>query len=74
MISMIEYEKLFKEKKELEASLAKIIIYHPLEWIASKERKIKSETRSIGKNTHIILIKLGLKILFIQSIITFFFG
>ena len=58
MISMIEYGKLLNEKKELETSLAKIIIYAPLEWIAFKERKIKSETRSIGKDTHIIFDKI----------------
>ena len=50
----------------------KAIIYAPLEWFFSKERKIKSETRSISKHTNIILIKIGFKLFFIQLIIYYF--
>ena len=57
MISMIEYEKLFKEKKELEDKLKNIKV-HLNNKKTSKERKTKTGSISIGKNTHIIFNKI----------------
>ena len=70
--AIIEYEKLLNEKKELEAYQAKAKIYPPLVLFSSKERKIKSETRSISKYTNIIIINFGFKLFFIQLIIYYF--